>query len=513
MLKPLPADKWNFTTAAHLLNRAGFGGTPPEIEKLAEMGPDRAVSCLVDYDKIPDPTLSPNWAKPDPERMEKFAALRRTNQELRQAKGDQRKELEEKRREMQREQRQMQQQHLLELRDWWLQRMVKGPRPLQEKMTLFWHGHFATSVQKVRDAYFIWLQNDTFRRLALGRWLQLAPTSRKSVPAAAEGSVTIWTAARALAGLSLGSLSGKSFAANATVTSSSVVRWKLTPLGESLTGWTLNRVQQKFEYRSAIHDAGLKTLLGRSGNLTGNDVLEQIVAQPQAGHFICAKLWTFFAAENPSNELVSALAGTFREGNSYFRPLLRAIFRSEEFYAPEVIRAQVKSPAQWLAGSLRMLERDLPPPLMTTAALRQLGQDLFAPPNVKGWDGGVAWITTNNLLNRYNFAAVLVLGRKAAPAITAAAGRKEQAKRIQERLDRIKNQEAPVDAGKLFPPELRKDPETFIAALEKRFLQSRLRDKQAAAIRDYLEDEGDLDDEVVLNAIRLIMSTPDFQLT
>ena len=150
---------------------------------------------------------------------------------------------------------------------------------------------------------------------------------------------------------------------------------------------------------------------------------------------------------------------------------------------------------------------------MSTAALRQLGQDLFAPPNVKGWDGGVAWITTNNLLNRYNFAAVLVLGRNAARAITAAAGKTEQAKRMQERLDRIKNQAAPVDVRKLFPPELRMDPETFIAALEKRFLQSRLWDKQAAAIRDYLEDEGDMEDEVVLNAIRLIMSTPDFQLT
>jgi len=507
MLKPLPADKWNFTTAAHLLNRAGFGGTPPEIEKLAEMGPDRAVSCLVDYDKIPDPTLSPNWAKPDPERMEKFAALRRTNQELRQAKGDQRKELEEKRREMQREQRQMQQQHLLELRDWWLQRMVKGPRPLQEKMTLFWHGHFATSVQKVRDAYFIWLQNDTFRRLALGRWLQLLTAVAK------DPAMLIWLDQAQ----SRKEHPNENFAREVmelfALGEGHYTEKDVTEAARALTGWTLNRVQQKFEYRSAIHDAGLKTVLGRSGNLTGNDVLEQIVAQAQAGHFICAKLWTFFAAENPSNELVSALAGTFREGNSYFRPLLRAIFRSEEFYAPEVIRAQVKSPAQWLAGSLRMLERDLPPPLMTTAALRQLGQDLFAPPNVKGWDGGVAWITTNNLLNRYNFAAVLVLGRKAAPAITAAAGRKEQAKRMQERLDRIKNQEPPVDAGKLFPPELRKDPETFIAALEKRFLQSRLRDKQAAAIRDYLEDEGDLDDEVVLNAIRLIMSTPDFQLT
>src|SRR5437016_12055875 len=100
MLKPLPAAKWNFTTAAHLLNRAGFGGTPDEIENLAQMGPDKAVSCLVDYDKIPDPTPDPDWARPDPDRMDKILAFRKMNQGLRGASDEKRKELEEKRREM-----------------------------------------------------------------------------------------------------------------------------------------------------------------------------------------------------------------------------------------------------------------------------------------------------------------------------------------------------------------------------------------------------------------------------
>ena len=150
---------------------------------------------------------------------------------------------------------------------------------------------------------------------------------------------------------------------------------------------------------------------------------------------------------------------------------------------------------------------------MTSNCLRQLGQDLLAPPNVKGWDGGVAWITTNNLLNRYNFASVLVLGRNAMPAVMAATDRKEPANRMTERLNRFNNRAAPVDAGTLFPPESRKDQDTFIAALGKRFLQSQMREKQATAIREYLENEGELDDEVVLNSIRLVMSMPEFQLT
>src|SRR5439155_23952494 len=142
----------------------------------------------------------------------------------------------------------------------------------------------------------------------------------------------------------------------------------------------------------------------------GEDVLEFMVRQPEADRFIAAKLWTFFVSENLSAELLTALASEFRHAGQNFKPLLRRIFFSEEFYAESVMRHQVKSPVQWLVGSLRMLERELPPPMVTANALRLLGQDLFAPPNVKGWEGGLSWITTNNLLNRYNFAAYLVLG-------------------------------------------------------------------------------------------------------
>ena len=123
MLKPLSAAKWNFGAAAHLLNRAGFGGTPAEIEKLAALSPAQAVSSLVDYERIPDPTPDPQWARPDPERAERLASMRQAP--------------EEQRREMQKQEQQSQRAHMMELRGWWLQRMAKGPRPLQEKMTLF----------------------------------------------------------------------------------------------------------------------------------------------------------------------------------------------------------------------------------------------------------------------------------------------------------------------------------------------------------------------------------------
>src|SRR5438876_224217 len=184
----------------------------------------------------------------------------------------------------------------------------------------------------------------------------------------------------------------------------------ITEAARALTGWSYDRPAQKFAERPIWHDTGTKTIFGKQGNFDGEDFLEMIVAQPQAARFITAKLWNFFAGEMASEDVAGALASTFRRAGNNFKPVLRAMFRSEEFYAPAIIRNQVKSPVQWLVGTVRVLERELPPPLVCFGLTRNLGQDLFAPPNVKGWDGGLSWITTNNLLARYNEAALLVQG-------------------------------------------------------------------------------------------------------
>ncbi|HEY2328793.1 MAG TPA: DUF1800 family protein, partial [Verrucomicrobiae bacterium] len=142
MLNPLSSGQWDYAKAAHLLNRAGFGGPPDEIQRLAGLGLDKAVALLLDYEKIPDPAPNPGWAKPDPDEIKKFReAVRNGTPEEKKA--------------AQREQQQIIQRRMLELRGWWLQRMARGPRPFQEKMVLFWHGHFATSIEKVRNPYFM----------------------------------------------------------------------------------------------------------------------------------------------------------------------------------------------------------------------------------------------------------------------------------------------------------------------------------------------------------------------
>src|SRR5436190_13718114 len=321
MLKPLPSTRWDFTTAAHLLNRAGFGGTPAEIEKLVALGQEQAVSHFVDYEKIQDNTHDPDWAKPDPDRVERFMAARSAP--------------EEERKKMQRQEQQTQRQHMLELKRWWLERMASGPRPLQEKMVLFWHGHFATSMEKVRDAYLMWRQNELFRRLATGNWLTLL------VEAGQDPAMLLWLDQAQ----SRKEHPNENFAREVmelfALGEGHYTEKDISEAARALTGWSLDREAQRFFYRPGAHDNGTKTFLGRTGNLEGEDVIEQIVAQPQAARFITAKVWKFFAGEDASEEIVTALASTFRKAGNSFKPVLRAMFMSEEFYSASIIRNQV----------------------------------------------------------------------------------------------------------------------------------------------------------------------------
>jgi hypothetical protein len=283
----------------------------------------------------------------------------------------------------------------------------------------------------------------------------------------------------------------------------------VTEAARAMTGWSLDRPSQQYIYRPRIHDTGIKTVLGKTGNLTGQDVLETIVAQPQAARFITGKLWKFFAAENPEPQLAGAMAEEFRSNGNNFAPFLRALFSSEEFYSDAVMRSQVKSPVQWLVGSVRLLQRHLPPPLVAMQMTRTLGQELLAPPNVKGWDGGLSWITTNTLLARYNQAAILVMGQ----GNLGAKDERPGLQRLAERANEMANQLRPADVSRLVSEEDRHDHAALIAKLEKRFIQGPMNEKHRQVLQDYLEPRADLDDQDIRHAIRLIMSTPEYQVT
>ena len=287
----------------------------------------------------------------------------------------------------------------------------------------------------------------------------------------------------------------------------------VTDAARALTGWSYDRRYQKYVYRPVFHDEGTKTFLGRTGNLDGNDVISQIVAQPQSARFITGKLWNYFSGQYPSDELNNALAAVFREFGNDFKPLLRVLFRCEEFYAHAIVRNQVKSPVQWLVGTVRVLECELPPAPASWGITRGLGQDLFAPPNVKGWDGGTTWITTNTLLMRYNLAQAIVQGnyRMFGAGDLARKPGGQGGRPLMRELEHSPTD--PVNVERIFSPEERSNQDQLVAALEHRLLQASLSGDQEKALRDFLASNPTLSDDDIRTAIRLVMATPQYQVT
>ena len=453
MLSPLPNDRWNYEMAAHLLNRAGFGGAPDEIQKLADLGPDKAISSLIDYEHIRGLSADPVWASPDPQRLENLRlAIKSAKPEDVKALRDQENKLQAAR--------------MNELRGWWFERMAKGPRPFQEKMVLFWHGHFATSIEKVRgtpnSSYLMWRQNELFRRLATDNWLRLLIETGK------DPAMLIYLDQAQ----SKKDHPNENFAREVmelfSLGEGHYTETDVTEGARALTGWSYNPQEQRFVYRPTFHDEGTKTVLGLTGNFSGEDFLAQIVRQPQSARFITGKLWNYFSGQFPSGELNTALATVFRENDNDFKPFLRVMFRSEEFYSNDIVRNEVKSPVQWLVGSARMLESDLPPPFICSAITNSLGQSLFAPPSVKGWDGGTSWITTNTLLERYNDAVTLVTGT--AQQLSAQDFARKQGGGGGEKLAKLAQRVhvGGVDVGKILTPEQRADKDSIVASLQHR---------------------------------------------
>ncbi len=300
----------------------------------------------------------------------------------------------------------MEGEEILDLRRWWLDRMMNGPAPLLEKLTLFWHGHFATSIDKVKDAYFMWRQNDTLRRNAFGSFAALTKKmsrdpammiyldlekSRQEHPNEnwAREVMELFT-------VGIGNYSEKDIRESA----------------RAFTGYRIDMSTQQFRFAAFQQDHTNKTFMGQAGALDGDQVIDIIVRQPACAHFIGRKLWRFFVDDEPSTQVVDAVAETLRKHNFEIRPVLREIFTSAEFYDEHAMQSQIKSPVQFLVQTAKLLETPLPDP--TDRGSERLatdaGQTLFAPPNVKGWDGGKSWITTSTLLFRYNFANYLVNG-------------------------------------------------------------------------------------------------------
>jgi len=397
---------------------------------------------------------------------------------------------------------------ILDLRRWWLERMMQGPAPLLEKMTLFWHGHFATSIEKVKDAYWMWLQNDTLRRNAFGDFADLTKKMSR------DPAMMIYLDLQQSRQEHPNENWARELMELFTVGIGNYSEQDIREAARAFTGYRLDMTTQQFRFAPFQHDRGNKTFMGRSGAFSGDDIIDTLVKNPACARFIGRKLVRFFVEDDPGAEMVEALANRLHAHNFEMRPVLRELFNSAEFYSDRVMRAQIKSPTQFVVQTSKLLDAPLPAAKVAQNGMRQMGQVLFAPPNVKGWDGGKSWITTSTLLFRYNFANYLINGDAMIPGNGPA---RVQGKGFGFRPSREVAAEArrePIDISKLAPIELREKPRELVNFVAARILQGSLSEKETSMVVQYLEArKPDTSDATMRGLLHLMMSTPQFQLT
>ncbi|GJM24005.1 MAG: hypothetical protein DHS20C16_04200 [Phycisphaerae bacterium] len=395
-----PATEWDAAAAAHVIRRAGFGGTPAEVERLASMSLTDAIASLVDYETIrqTDPEFEP-VELPDPRMVQK-----------------KRKALEpESAKELNQRLRQLSRLQIEDLRAWWMRRMIETPRPLEEKMTLFWHGYFTSGYREVRSSQMMFDQNVLLREHALGNFRELlvkisqnpamlryldSESNRKSAPNE--------NYARELLELF-------------TMGEGNYTEKDIKEAARALTGWTIRNGE--FSNVRRMHDAGEKTFLGQTGKFDGYDIIDIILSQPATSKYLARKLLLFFVTPQPTSDMIEKLATEIRGSGYNMREVMRRLLSSKVFYEPDVRHSLIKSPVQLVVGTIRSLEIEPNDLSAFVAATRGMGQQLFQPPNVKGWDGDRKWITTATIYARYNFASALLAGTQSKQANRMMGGR------------------------------------------------------------------------------------------
>jgi uncharacterized protein (DUF1800 family) len=290
--------------------------------------------------------------------------------------------------------------NLIAMQTWWLQRMIATQAPLQEKMTLFWHGHFTSSPEKGTSAQELLMQNQLFREYALGNVRDLTlhvsqdPAMLRyldnNVNAKAHPNENYARELMELFTLGIGNYTEVDIRESA----------------RAFTGWTFRKNPDgtgAFMDNRTQHDDGTKTFLGQTGNFTGTDIVNIIFRQPAASRWFATKLLAFFVYMDPEPQLVDQVAALIRKNDFEMKPVLATLLHSNVFFSDRAYRALVKSPVEFVVGTHQLFGITEVAPI-ELATLRQMGQMLFYPPNVKGWDGGAAWVNSQTILTRENFA-------------------------------------------------------------------------------------------------------------
>lgn len=403
-LQAIAPTDWNRERAAHLLERAGFGGTPAEIAKLAAMTPAQAVQSLVRYRQTANPMPVFEASGVHDEGLEPFATSRPAATDQARATGEALgvKVKPDGNRRMQ----QVADRFLYWLRAsrlethrlgyWWANRMLTTQRPLEEKMTLFWHGHFANSEEKVRDYRKMQKQNDLFRAQATGnfRELMIAVAQDPAMLAYLDAAVNVKGAPN------------ENFAREImelfTMGVGNYSEQDIREAARAFTGWNYRGVQ--FVVNPEQHDNTDKTILGKRGNFDGVQAIDILLAQSVTAEFVAGKLYRYFVREDLSPQLQVKLGKLLRDSRYEIAPFLETVFRSRDFYSDASTATRIKPPVELVISTYRKMGLKQVPGIPDfNDQTELLGQKLFFPPNVAGWSNGKSWITPGLLLARGNF--------------------------------------------------------------------------------------------------------------
>ncbi len=351
---------------AHLLRRAGFGPSQDELDTYTPLGFERAVDRLIAGLSEKPPADPPGFSVFAPGAAN--AA--------------------------------------------WLERMRTSTTPLAEKLTLFWHGHFATSVRKVEDPKLLWRQIASFRALGAGRFSDLvAGVSR-------DPAMIRWLDGNSNRKGAPNENYARELMELFTIGRGNYTETDVREAARAFTGWGAEN--GVFVFRPEYHDSGSKSLLGETGNLDGDDVVRIVTGRPECARFISRKLIAFMSHPEPSSNDIASAAAVFTRTKGSIADVVRHILLAPAFRSDAAYRALVKSPAEFIVGALKVAGLG-GTPAWAVESMGRMGQTLFAPPTVKGWDGGAAWLSAGALLERMRFAAKLAPEARAVDATVSLA--------------------------------------------------------------------------------------------
>jgi hypothetical protein len=379
--QPTRAEPWGRKWAAHLYRRAGFGASRAELVESVRLGPEGALNQLLNGPAADELSLT----------LADVGRIAADHDD-----GGQK------------------------LRGWWLYCMLHG-NPLLEKLTLFWHNHFATSIFKVKSVQLMFRQNLLLRRRALGKFEPFLQAMSK------DGAMLVWLDSNSNVKASPNENYARELMELFSLGVGNYTEKDVREAARAFTGWHTDGVGFRFD--ASVHDGGKKTVLAKTGDWDGSDVVRIVLEQPAAARFLVRKFYQHFVSENavPPDGLLEPLCQTFRKSDYDIAALSKTILASRHFYSEHAFRQRVKSPVEYALGAVRAVYRLFPEsaadyrPLPQQALVRRIagmGQQLFAPPNVKGWVGGRSWLNTSTLLERSNFASELAMGTIWTPAGT-----------------------------------------------------------------------------------------------